>query len=153
MKNNSVWRYALWSGQQNAFEQYFSSVFLLAVRVFVAWQFLKSGLVKIEDWPQTVELFSSEYQVPALSPIVAAWMGTVGELLFSFLLIVGLFGRWAALGLLAVNAMAVISYPQLFEFECPAAINDHKYWAILLMAVVVFGAGKLSLDALLYRRK
>lgn len=153
MKNNSMWRYVLWNGQQNAFEQSLTSMFLLAVRVFVAWQFLKSGLVKIEDWSQTVELFNSEYQVPVLSPIVAAWLGTAGELLFSFLLIVGLFGRWAALGLLAVNAMAVISYPQLFEFECPAAINDHKYWAVLLMAVVVLGAGKLSLDAVLSRQK
>ncbi|AXF84379.1 hypothetical protein DTO96_100082 [Ephemeroptericola cinctiostellae] len=153
MRNNSVWRCALWSGQQSAFEHSLASVFLLAVRVFVAWQFLKSGLVKIEDWSQTVELFSSEYQVPVLSPMVAAWMGTAGELLFSFLLIVGLFGRWAALGLFVVNAMAVVSYPQLFEFECPAAINDHKYWAILLMAVVVLGVGKLSLDALLYRQK
>mgnify|MGYP003618133960 CR=1 FL=1 len=153
MRNNSVWRCLLWNGQQNTFEQGLSSVFLLVVRVFVAWQFLKSGLVKIEDWSQTVELFSSEYQVPVLSPMLAAWLGTVGELLFSFLLIVGLCGRWAALGLFVVNAMAVISYPQLFEFECPAAINDHKYWAFLLAAVFVFGAGKLSLDALLSRQK
>ena len=40
----------------------------------------------------------------------------------------------AALGLFAVNLMAVISYPQLFSFECPAAINDHLYWGMLLLA-------------------
>jgi putative oxidoreductase len=42
--------------------------------------------------------------------------------------------------------MAVISYPVLFTFECPAAINDHKYWGMLLLVLVFFGPGKLTLD-------
>lgn len=140
-------------GEQGMFERGLVNALLLGLRIFVAWQFLKSGVVKVEDWSQTVELFTSEYQVPVLSPLVAAWLGTAGELLFSFLLIVGLCGRWAALGLFMVNAMAVISYPQLFEFECPAAINDHKYWALLLAVLFVFGVGKWSLDGLLNRQK
>ena len=140
-------------GEQGMFERGLVNALLLGLRIFVAWQFLKSGVVKVEDWSQTVELFTSEYQVPVLPPLVAAWLGTAGELLFSFLLIVGLCGRWAALGLFMVNAMAVISYPQLFEFECPAAINDHKYWALLLAVLFVFGVGKWSLDGLLNRQK
>lgn len=143
----------IWNGQQNGFEQSLSGLFLLAIRIFVAWQFFKSGMVKLEDWNGTLELFTSEYQVPFLPPMLAAYFGTAGELVFSVLMMVGLFTRWAALGLFAVNAMAVISYPQLFGFECPAAINDHKYWAVLIAAVFVFGAGKLSVDAILNRRK
>ncbi len=123
----------------------------LSLRCFVAWQFLKSGWVKLSDWSITLDLFREEYQVPLLSPELAAYAGTAGELFFPALLIVGLFSRPAALGLFAVNAMAVISYPALWSFECPAAINDHLYWGILLLVLAVFGAGKLSLDTVLSR--
>jgi len=124
---------------------------LLFLRVYVGWQFMASGLVKIHDWNATLALFHNEYMVPLLPPVLAAWVGTFGELVFPVLLFAGLGTRVAAVGLFAVNAMAVLSYPQLFEFECPAAINDHKYWAILIATLAVFGAGRLALDALLAR--
>jgi putative oxidoreductase len=121
----------------------------LALRIFVGWQFLKAGLVKINDWQGTLSLFREEYTVPILPPEVAALAGAGGELFLPILLFVGLFSRPAALGLFAVNAMAVISYPALFTFDCPAAINDHKYWGIILLVLVFFGPGKLTLDNLL----
>ncbi|BBB67551.1 hypothetical protein UNDYM_3298 [Undibacterium sp. YM2] len=68
-------------------------------------------------------------------------------------LVLGFFSRPAALALFAVNVMAVISYPQLFELECPAAVNSHFYWGILLLVLVSFGPGKLSLDAWLDKGK
>ncbi|MET3108863.1 putative oxidoreductase [Oxalobacteraceae bacterium GrIS 2.11] len=124
--------------------------FLSAVlRCYVAWQFLKSGLVKIQNWQSTLDLFHNEYHVPVLPPDLAAYMGAGGELVLPCFLILGLFSRPAAIGMMAVNAMAVISYPQLWEFECPAAINDHFYWTIMLLVVLVFGAGRFSLDAVL----
>lgn len=124
--------------------------FLSAVlRCYVAWQFLKSGLVKIQNWQGTLDLFHNEYHVPVLPPDLAAYMGAGGELVLPCFLILGLFSRPAAIGMMAVNAMAVISYPQLWEFECPAAINDHFYWTIMLLVVLVFGAGRFSLDAVL----
>lgn len=125
---------------------------LLAVRVYIAWIFLKSGLTKIEDWDTTVALFQDEYQVPVLSPYIAALLGTAGELIFSVMLIVGFLGRWAALGLFLVNAMAVISYPQLFEFECPAAVQSHFYWGAGLLILFVTGVGRISVDWLLNKR-
>ncbi len=118
----------------------------LALRLFVGWQFFKSGMTKIGDWSNTLALFRDEYQVPLLPPEIAAVMGTFGELSLPLLLLVGVFSRPAALGLFAVNLMAVISYPQLFKFECPAAINDHFYWGILLLVLLAFGPGRLSLD-------
>ena len=48
--------------------------------------------------------------------------------------------------------MAVVSYPQLFGFDCPAGINAHFYWGSLLAALVVFGPGKLSIDEWILRR-
>ena len=52
-----------------------------------------------------------------------------------------------------VNAMAVVSYPQLWEFDCPAAINDHLYWGALLLVLAACGPGKFSLDAWLTRKR
>ena len=127
-------------------EEWGVSVLALALRIFVAWQFLKAGWIKLADWEATLSLFREEYMVPLLSPELAAIMGTGGELFFPLLLIVGLFSRPAALGLFAVNAMAVISYPQLWQFECPAAINDHFYWGLLLLVLIMVGPGKFSLD-------
>jgi len=98
-------------------------------------------------------LFTDEYQTPLLSPEVAAVMGAAGELALPVLLFAGLLARPAALGLFMVNLMAVISYPQLWKFDCPAAINDHKYWGMLLLVLVVFGPGRFALDALMGTRR
>ncbi|MCX7220947.1 MAG: DoxX family protein [Burkholderiales bacterium] len=127
-------------------EEWGVAVLVLALRIFVAWQFLKAGWIKLVDWESTLSLFREEYMVPLLSPELAAVMGAGGELFFPLLLIVGVFSRPAALGLFAVNAMAVISYPQLWQFECPAAINDHFYWGLLLLVLIMVGPGRFSVD-------
>jgi putative oxidoreductase len=46
----------------------------------------------------------------------------------------------------------VVSYLDLFGFECPAGINSHYYWGAILLALVVFGPGKISVDELVLRR-
>lgn len=128
------------------------SALSLAIRLYVGWQFFKAGLIKIQDWGGTLALFREEYQVPLLPPDLAAVVGTGGELVFPALLFIGLFSRPAALGLFCMNAMAVISYPALFQFECPAAINDHFYWGALILVLVAFGPGRISLDAWLAKK-
>jgi len=125
-----------------------ASLTALVLRVFVGWQFFKAGILKLSDWTATLDLFRDEYHVPLLPPELAAVMGAGGELVFPVLLVLGLFSRPAAIGLFFVNLMAVISYPQLWQFECPAAINDHMYWGLLLFTLAISGTGKLSLDYL-----
>lgn len=122
------------------------AVLLLALRVWIGWQFFHAGMLKLADWPATLDLFSDEYHVPWLPPQLAALAGTGGELLFPLLLAPGLLARPAAFGLFCVNLMAVISYPQLWQFECPAAIQSHFYWGAGLLILAVGGAGRLSVD-------
>lgn len=126
---------------------------LLAARLYVADVFIKSGWLKVGSWDQTVELFTSEYQVPLLAPQPAALLGTFGELFFPALLVVGLFGRIGALGTFAVNAVAVISYSHvLLQDGFEAAIGQHVLWGVLTLGLMLFGPGSLSLDTWLEKR-
>ena len=129
------------------------SLMLLCTRVYVGWQFTKSGWLKFTSWDTTLGLFRDEYHVPLLPPDLAAVMGTCGELGFPILLYLGLFTRLGALGMSFVNVMAVISYRQVLLSEgFEAALDDHIFWGYLLLVVFVFGPGKYSLDHWLSRR-
>lgn len=129
------------------------SPLLLLTRVWVSWQFLKSGWLKATQWDSTVELFNSEYHVPVLSPTLAAVAGTFGELFFSTLLLVALFSRIGALGLFAVNLMAVVSYWHVLGQEgFEAALAQHVLWGFMLLVLTAFGPGAISLDRVLERR-
>lgn len=120
----------------------------LGARFYVAQVFFLSGLTKLNDWETTVALFTDEYQVPVLSPTLAALAGTAGELVLPVLLLLGLAGRFAALGLFVLNAVAVISLAEI----APAALQQHVFWGSLLMALLLWGPGRWSLDRLLEPR-
>jgi putative oxidoreductase len=115
---------------------------LLAARLYVAQVFFSAGLTKLRDWDTTLALFADEYQVPLLSPPVAAAMGTAGEIVLPVLLALGLAGRFAAAGLSFVNAVAVISLAEI----APAALQQHLLWGALLLLVLLWGPGRWSLD-------
>lgn len=126
---------------------------LLAIRLYVPWQFFKSGLVKLENWDSTLYLFREEYHVPLLPPVLAAVTGAAGEIVFPILLAAGLLTRYAALGLSAVNVMAVVSYAHVLQSEgFEAALGQHYLWGSLLAVLAVFGPGRWSLDEFLRRR-
>jgi putative oxidoreductase len=124
----------------------------LATRVYVSWVFLKSGWLKLSDWDSTLFLFREEYRVPLLPPQLAAVAGTAGELVFPFFLILGLCGRLSALGLQAVNVLAVVSYAHvLLQDGFEAAIAQHYLWGFMLTMLIVYGPGRWSADGLLSR--
>ncbi len=114
----------------------------LLARLYVAQVFFLSGLTKLRDWETTVALFTDEYKVPLLSPATAAVMGTAGELVLPVLLVLGLGGRFSALGLFVVNLVAVISLSEI----APAALQQHVFWGALLAGLAIFGLGPWSLD-------
>lgn len=114
----------------------------LAARVYVAHVFFLSGLTKIRDWDTTLALFMDEYKVPLLSPTLAAVLGTGGELVLPVLLLLGLGGRFAALGLSVMNVVAVVSLAEIAD----AALQQHVLWGCLLAGIAVYGPGRLALD-------
>jgi putative oxidoreductase len=123
------------------------SILLLGTRLYVAKQFLQSGWLKVSNWETTLALFKDEYHVPLLPPNVAAVVGSFGELFFPVLLVLGLGGRIGALGLSAVNIMAVVSYSQVLLAEGnEAAIGQHILWGFMLLVLALFGNGSLALD-------
>ena len=119
----------------------------LLARAYIAQVFFLSGLTKIRDWGTTVALFTDEYKVPVLSPAVAAAMGTAGELVLPVLLLLGLGGRFSALGLFVVNAVAVISLSEI----APAAMQQHVFWGALLAGLSIYGLGPWTVDRLIKR--
>lgn len=68
-------------------------LFDLSVRLYLAHIFWTGGMVKLSSWMSTVMLFTMVYDVPLLSPEMAAYVTTAVELGGSFLLAVGLAGR------------------------------------------------------------
>ena len=128
--------------------EYLAPLMDLGLRLYLANVFFKSGLTKIKSWDSTLYLFSDVYHVPLLPPEVAASMAASAELGLSVLLVLGLFGRFAAAGLSILNVVAVISYAELSE----AGINQHLSWGILLGVLLILSRGNWSVDAWLEKR-
>ncbi|CAM4237562.1 DoxX family protein [Vibrio neonatus] len=118
---------------------------LLFCRLWVAWVFFNSGLVKISTWDSTLFLFEYEYQVPLLPWEIAAYIGTATELIIPVLLALGLFTRLFAAILFVFNIMAVVSYPALWA----NGFYDHQLWGLMILINVIWGAGLFSADHIL----
>lgn len=128
--------------------EFLAPLFLLATRLWVAWVFWKSGMTKIASIDNAILLFKYEYKVPLLSPELAAYLGTATEIIFPPLLALGLGGRFAAAVLFIFNIIAVISYPTLN----PAGVQQHYLWGFMLLVIVFYGPGKLSVDHLIRQK-
>jgi putative oxidoreductase len=128
------------------------------LRIGVAMVFWKSGLTKVVTtesghWPalplqvadSTFSLFESEYMVPLLPPVPAAWLAAITELSMSVLLAFGLASRFAAAALLGMTLVIQV-------FVYPGNWPDHLFWAGALAMVLTRGPGAISLDALIGRR-
>jgi putative oxidoreductase len=87
---------------------------------------------------------SGENDVPFLSPGISAYFAMSAKLVLPALLAVGLMTRFLALGLAVVNVVAVVSLADMSQ----AALDLHIIWGIILLNLLVFGAGKFSADAL-----
>lgn len=136
----------LWDRLINLAERIPMDVILLATRIGIAMVFLKSGLTKTSEGltlaDQTFVLFEYEYALPLIPHDIAAYMATYAEHILPALLIIGLAGRFAALGLLVMTAVIqIFVYPDLWDI--------HLFWAGALLLIVARGPGLFSVDKLI----
>ena len=122
-----------------------SSLILLVQRLGIAAVFFMSGRTKVDGLltvnESAFELFRYEYALPLVPPEAAAYAATYSEHLFPLLLALGLFTRFSATALLVMTlVIQVLVYPDAWP--------THLSWAGLLLPLVAFGGGKLSLDRL-----
>ncbi len=124
----------------------------LAARIWISEIFFRAGVLKLMSWNSTIMLFAHEFQVPFLSPYVAAVIGTTAELILPVLLVLGLGSRIMIAVFFAYNAIAVISYPELWCSGFSAGLGDHLNWGLLLAMLMFHGPGKISLDYLIMKK-
>ena len=127
----------------NILEKIGLPLILLVVRLWMAKIFWYSGLTKISSWQSTVYLFKEMYKVPVIPPEIAAYIATAFELSCPVLLCLGFATRFATLPMLAMTAVIQFTYLDLI---------DHRYWAMLLLVILCYGPGTLSLDCLLKKK-
>ena len=122
------------------------SLLLLVARFGIASVFFLSGRTKVDGWltisDSAYSLFETEYRLPLLSPYVAAHAATYAEHFFPVLLVLGLFTRFAALGLFGMTLVIEV-------FVYPDAWPTHLSWAAILMPLIARGGGRWSVDHLL----
>lgn len=115
----------------------------LLLRLGVAIPFFLSGRTKVEGLltitPSARYLFAEEYRVPLLPPDLAAILATYAEHALPVLLVLGLFTRPAALGLLAMTLVIQV-------FVIPGGWPTHLLWAGPLVYLIARGPGRASLD-------
>lgn len=150
------------SRAQALFEAIPASAIALVARVSIAATFWKSGQTKVQGFAldlvegrfefglprfaeSTIDLFRDEYKLPVLPPELAAFAATVAEHVFPALILVGLATRLSATALLVMTLVIQI-------FVYPGAYPLHGVWAAVLLYLMRYGPGALSLDHVIGRR-
>jgi putative oxidoreductase len=132
---------------------YLQSTFLLLVRLYWGWQLVQSGWGKLHNLDKVTEYFTSlGLPMPAKMAVIISCV----ELFGGIFLALGLLSRLTAL-VLTVNLIAayvigdrealfsIFSDPDKFYAAAPYT------FLVASLIVLIFGAGKASLDTLLTR--
>jgi putative oxidoreductase len=130
------------------------SPFLLIIRLYWGWQISQNGWGKLHNLGHVTDFFAS-LGLPAPGP-TAAFVATF-EFVGGILLAAGLLSRVAALGLTIDMTMAFLTADRaslLSFFSDPGKFYnaDPFIFFFVGLLILVFGPGKLSIDALLERR-
>lgn len=139
MKNGTIWQTAL---------------SMLILRLFAAYEFLESGLQKWngENWFSEI---NSQFPFPFnIFPDSLNWnLAMYAELLLPVLLLLGLATRLSALGLIIVTAVAWAAVHAGLGYNvCDNGYKMALIYIVVLIPILLQGAGCLSLDALLKKR-
>ena len=121
------------------------AVLAIPLRLAVATVFWNSAQSHLANWDTTLYLFETDYALPFLPPVPAAYMAVAIEVVTPILLVLGLLTRAAALVLLGMTTVIEV-------FVYPEAWPTHIQWAAMLFVLLARGPGKLSLDRLIRHR-
>lgn len=126
----------------------------LALRLALATPFWRSGVNKWDGFLQlndvAVLLFTDEFRLhlpggpyafPA--PDLFAWGAGAAEIVLPILLVLGLFTRLAALGLVAMTVVVQLTIPDGWPI--------HITWAAMGLAIMAWGPGRIALDRVIGR--
>ena len=133
----------------NFLDKFSMDVALLIARLAIAPVFWWSGRTKVDGFsvtPEAISLFQYEYELPLISPVLAAHLAALAEHLLPILLVIGLTTRLGAAGLLAMTLVIQI-------FVYPDAWRVHFLWVSVLVFIMARGPGKFSLDQLIFKDK
>lgn len=119
-------------------------VIAVAARIGLARVFGASAEAHLANWQTTLYLFDNTYNLPLLPPHFAAMMTIVIEVCSPFLLLLGLATRLTSLVLLGMTLVIEI-------FVFPQAWPTHIQWAVMMLVLLRWGPGPLSLDGLVAR--
>jgi putative oxidoreductase len=119
-------------------------------RVTLGWIFVQSGWGKLHHLDQVVKFFS-ELAIPA--PQIQAPLAAGTEFVCGSLVLAGLATRVAALPLVVIMTVALSTAlrDRIDELSDLFGLAEYCY-IVLLTGLAIFGAGPLSLDALVARR-
>ena len=117
-------------------ELWLAPLVFLAIRLWMADIFFRSGLLKIQNLSGAVFLFTDVHPVPFLAPWLAAYLVTTIELVCPTLLALGLAARLAALPMLA---MALVIQFVVGSTEPAFYLTEHYYWMLLLLVIISRG--------------
>jgi putative oxidoreductase len=123
----------------------------LLARCVIGLVFWNSGRTKVAGWDlfhvteNTAFLFKEEYNVPFLAPQTAALLAQLSEHVFPVLLFVGFATRFSALALAGMTLVIQI-------FVYPNAYVVHGTWLAILLYLMKYGPGAISLDQLIASR-
>jgi putative oxidoreductase len=129
----------------------FGSLFLLVLRLVWGWQFLTTGLGKLQNHARVTEFFTS-LGIPM--PDLNAWFVGGLEMAGGALLLLGLFSRPIAFLLTGNMFVAYLTAdrPALFGVfhDLDAFLKADPFWFLFVSIVVLtLGPGAFSLDRLL----
>lgn len=127
---------------------------LLALRLFIAYEFLEAGLEKWhgENWFAHIQ---DAFPFPFyLLPETLNWqLAMWSELLIPILLVIGLFGRLGAAMLAVLTAVAWYAVHSGNGYNvCDNGYKMALIYLIAMLPLILQGMGRLSLDAWLARR-
>lgn len=129
------------------------SPLLLAIRLYWGWQFVLTGWGKLHNLGRTAGYFAS-LGIPA--PKLNAIMASCTECSCGMLLLLGLFVRFASPALICVMCVAYATAERdalhaIFSDTDKFLGADPFHFLFAALIVFVFGPGKISLDALIFR--